>query len=112
MAEINQQISMEGIDVIDWDSGVEFLEQWRAMVDGVVIFGIAFVFPLGGDEVESFRLFLFERVEENGVGIIFIFCKRNCKEWRFWVWSFGFGSSVIEAVLYGFLFIGHDFTFS
>lgn len=53
------------------------------MVDGVVIFGIAFVLPLGGYEVESFRLFLFERVEENGVVIMFIFCKRNSKEWRF-----------------------------
>ena len=111
MAQNNQQISMEGIDIIDWDSGVEFLEQWRAMVDGVGLFGIAFVLPLGGDEVKSFRLFLFDRVEENGVVIIFISCKRNSKEWRFWGWSFGFGSSVIEAVLYGFFYIGHGLYF-
>ena len=112
VTEINQHISMEGIDVIDWDSGVEFLKQGRAMVDGVGLFGITFVLPLRGDEVKSVRLFLFERVEENGVVIMFISCKGNSKEWRLWGWSFGFSSSVIETVLDGFFVIGHEFTFS
>ena len=52
------------------------------MVDGVDLFGITFVLPLRGDEVKSVRLFLFERVEENGVVIMFVSCKGNSKEWR------------------------------